>query len=244
MMTKLNFLLIAPVFRSHDPPEISLICWRNIGNMLIFCSRNISYYYQCWKALRCLIFLVFFMTHLECWIFCNIIMSLLPLLIHFMHICWIKVLNSLKQIWLNVLFITKSLKSTIASIQIDNQIRNFIISYYWFASLLAIIIDEHKQSIDPDVKVLIVLLVCLTESCYSFALISVKRRAHTHCRGADRELKRQTLFLLPFHSSSDTHTFMHIQWMCKTPQRSRTLQALNLSVVCYVRWIIHTNKHL
>jgi len=37
-MAKLNF----PVFS---------VTWsfRNYSNMLIWCSRNISYYYQCWK---------------------------------------------------------------------------------------------------------------------------------------------------------------------------------------------------
>ncbi len=39
-------------------PDFS-ITWsfRNHSNMLIFCSRNIDYYYQCWKKLCCLILL-------------------------------------------------------------------------------------------------------------------------------------------------------------------------------------------
>jgi len=32
--------------------------FRNHSNMMICCSRNISYYYQCWKELCCLIFFV------------------------------------------------------------------------------------------------------------------------------------------------------------------------------------------
>jgi len=28
--------------------------FRNHSNMMIWCSRNISYYYQCWKPLCCL----------------------------------------------------------------------------------------------------------------------------------------------------------------------------------------------
>jgi len=44
------FNIILPVFS---------VTWsfRNHCNMLICCSRNISYYYQCWKQLCCLIFL-------------------------------------------------------------------------------------------------------------------------------------------------------------------------------------------
>ncbi len=61
--------------------------FRNHNNILIYCSRNISDYYQCWKQLCCTIFLwciLFFRIHrwiesskeqrlLEIEIFCNFI---------------------------------------------------------------------------------------------------------------------------------------------------------------------------
>ncbi len=34
--------------------------FRNHSNMMIWCSRNIYYYYQCWKQLCCLIFILVF----------------------------------------------------------------------------------------------------------------------------------------------------------------------------------------
>ncbi len=51
MMQIWIFSIITPVFS---------ITWsfRNHSNMLICCSINISYYYQCWKQLCCLILLV------------------------------------------------------------------------------------------------------------------------------------------------------------------------------------------
>jgi len=41
--TKANLLEVITLSVSHNPSEIILIC-----------SRNISYYYQCWKQLCCL----------------------------------------------------------------------------------------------------------------------------------------------------------------------------------------------
>ncbi len=50
MLQSCIFSIIAPVFS---------VTWsfRNHSNMLICCSRNIYYYYQCWKQLCCLTFL-------------------------------------------------------------------------------------------------------------------------------------------------------------------------------------------
>ncbi len=59
------FSIITPVIRVTWP------C-RNDSNMLIWCSRNISDYYQCWKQLRCFIF--FFDKCLCCHFWATIIL--------------------------------------------------------------------------------------------------------------------------------------------------------------------------
>ncbi len=91
--------IITPVFS---------VTWffRKKSNMLIYCSRNISYYYQCWKQLCCIILLwkfwyFFFLSEflneykvqkksIYVNMFCN--MCLLSFVINWMHPGWIKVL--------------------------------------------------------------------------------------------------------------------------------------------------------
>ncbi len=43
--------------------RIFVIQWSNHSNILMFCSRNISDYYQCWKQSCCTIFLLHFIFH-------------------------------------------------------------------------------------------------------------------------------------------------------------------------------------
>ncbi len=51
------FLWCAAVFQHHFSSLQCHMIFRNHNNILIYCSRNISDYYQCWKQSCCTIFL-------------------------------------------------------------------------------------------------------------------------------------------------------------------------------------------
>ncbi len=58
MYYKMSFIPVMQSWIFSIITQVFTVTWsfRNHSNMLIGCSRNISYYYQCWKQLDCLIF--------------------------------------------------------------------------------------------------------------------------------------------------------------------------------------------
>ncbi len=92
----LLFIFLQKYIQKWITPVFS-VTWfyKNHSNMLICCSRNISYYYQCWKQLCCLIV----GTDTFWWVerfkrTAYIYKSFVTLtLISWMHPCWVKVIS-------------------------------------------------------------------------------------------------------------------------------------------------------